>query len=226
MNRRIQTAVILVSALLVVGGVTALVPNGSATASVTADTQARETVIEGASTAPPSDVIVSASGTYAYDNLPSEAERLEVRLASNAGAVDGGSTIATYSRDLSGTSGSGTFVNVSGDVTDTAPDTGWNEEEFTAHNEGETREQTINVTVETTVITADGERYDHAEGHTVTVRITHLPSENGSDEATVNATTEVTGSVVFADGSTAPMDRAHCEDGICGLPVPTATASN
>lgn len=201
-----RPAVLLVGALVVAGGVVALGPGGSATASVTGTQDVQQSIIAGESTAHPERVIASAAGTYEYANLPREAVSLTVRIEPAAG-FGGNPVVASTTFDLSGTSGSGTFEGVSGDLTDTAAETGWSVEEFVAWDEGDTRTQTVELRVVGTLTTADGHTYPaFNETHEVTVRVTHLPS-TPTPAPTANASTAMNGHVEFVNGDQSETDN-------------------
>lgn len=169
---------------------------GSAAATVGGDTNLQQTVIEGEGVEFPEAFVLSVSGNYEYDSLPAEADRVTVRAwmvddhESREDVVGQAEPFAEHTSDVSGTSGEGSFADVSGDV-----DTPIAFDNQGPVEEESTTETTVDVYVETVVHYGDGQTLVETNSHEATFRLTRYPPDSPS--ASLNASSSIAGEIVF-----------------------------
>ena len=207
MKRIYAVAVILATGLVAVAGVAAFGGVGGAAATVAGGTDMQTTTIEGShESGAPSEVIVSASGTYEWKNLYPDYTYVTI----NALNDDGDRYQIAKEMFLTPQDGrtEASFDNVSADILKATELAGWADSDFIAENDGETANTTvpIEVTVELCEeIRAETTCTNFTERHNVTVTV-HNTESTGNDgdggggaegPATVTGSTELDGYMTF-----------------------------
>lgn len=212
-------AVIVVTTLVAAAGVHAFGGVGNASASVSGGTALQQSTIEGSGqTGIPSQVVVSASGSYEWDNI----DAYDAQVTVNVGDEYREATV--FARDdytLDGQDGTeATFANVSGDLLSVATETGYGSEHFMQDFDGESKTETVPVTVRVNVCEYDVEHgadgcVAFTETHDLSVTVHNEPSENpNAGNATVNGSSSLDGHMTFTTPSQGSSGNA-------GLAVPT-----
>lgn len=217
MKRHHQIAIVVVAAILVAIGIAVPSLIGSADAKASGDTALEDTTIEGEGASGwPEEIVLSASGSYGWEDLPDEVDHAYVTIMPSGFDYDENSGAAIVRKRYQldgGVEGSATFENVSGDVLSVVAATGWNEEEFMAYEDGSTNTNNISVAVTVDVCTSSNECVSFTDEHEITVIIHNTPdnSSNGGGEppgqnASVSGDTEMSGYVVVNDDESADED--------------------
>lgn len=228
--QRNQIGAVLVAVTFLAGAsVHALGGVGTAQASVTGGTALQQTTIEGTGqTGVPSAITLTTSGSYDWEHI--DAYDAQVTIAAGE-SHDDDAVFAREEYTLDGqNSTEATFANVSGDLLDANAASGWGPNHFMQDFDGESKSETVPVTVRVNVCEYDVAHGDDGcvaftETHDVTVTIHNEPSEPESN-ATVSGSTDVSGDVSFTTptGTPGPQNYNECVDtGTCGMPVPSTS---
>lgn len=166
----VPAAAVTLLAVAMVGGVFAVGIAPTTASAATLASQADSTLEGSSASGEVDEISIDVSGELAWENLGSEPEEVRVRVIVTDGPGARDLATETYTDVPSETSGSYSFDGVSGDV---LADTGYTAGDFSAGEDGETREETFTVGVEAAVVTADGEERLTSDSHTMDVVVTN-----------------------------------------------------
>lgn len=197
-NQHIVAIVSLALVAALIGGV-ALVNLGSqpGQASVTLDSDVPTSTIAGSSPdGNISEIPVSASGSVAWEDLDSPATDVRVTLLTpyDRGGFD---ALAEETHNASGTAGSVDFGEMSGEL---LANSDYSADDFSADEDGVTRNETFQAAVQVEVITEDGDEL-RSETHTFTVSVTNEAEPDDGDAGNGNGNGDAGNGNGNGDGS-------------------------
>lgn len=139
-----------------------------------------------------SAIEVGAAGTVEWENLPDDAKRVKVELATNAGEDGEYQTFAqsNYWSVPRETDGTYKFDRVHGDV---IGNTSFEADTFSAAEDGETEERMFPVRVTVKVVDSNGDVHKHVQYHKVTTNVTNV------GEPSVGAEKTIDGRIIMSD---------------------------
>lgn len=205
MSRTRTILAVATAALMVAAAGVAVVGLGIGTAAATADgdTYASVTELRGASyNGQVDEIVVTSTGYVAWENLPEDADHIEVTMQVNSGPDKSWQTFAegTFDDVPSEQSGEYSYDEVSGEV---LANTDWTSDDFSSDGDGEIQKRYFPVKVIITVVDEDGNTCTFEQVHKVKTYVENIPDPDADGD------TDIGGEIIMDDDD----DCLVCGDG-------------